>query len=209
MTTTTLQERTRIARELHDTLLQGIQGLILRMHAVALTYPPSDIERQRLDSIVIAAEQVLQETRDCILGLREPASGDLVNALNSIPLEFNKWRRQEVQISCEGTPRKLRAQVADTIRSICREALVNAARHSTGNLARVGVRYAPQWLEVAIEDNGIVRSQRPAARARARSWGLVGMVERAAKVNGKLHLAHRSRQGLKITLRIPGTAAYE
>jgi signal transduction histidine kinase len=203
-----IEERSRIARELHDTVLQSVQGLILRVHAVALSYPAAHMDRKRLDAIVADAERVLKAGKDCILALREPGSGDLICGLNALAFELDSWQMQEVRIRSSGSPRCLRHGAMDNIRAICREALVNAARHSSGTQVEICVNYTRQWLQVDIEDDGDHGGRHPLPRNAAGSWGMVGMIERAAALNGSLQIAHRAGRGLKVSLRIPAASIY-
>src|SRR6266404_2423342 len=153
-----LAERERIARELHDTLLQSFQGLLLRFHAVAKRLPEGS-ERQKLSSVIADASQAIGEGRDAIERVRPPkAEEDLAKALRDIGDEFARNSGEGptpvLQVDVHGTPRTLRPIARDEIYRIAREALHNAFQHAHAHRVEVGVRYDERQLVVSVRDDG-------------------------------------------------------
>jgi signal transduction histidine kinase len=203
-------ERERIARTLHDTFLQTVQGLVLRVDAVAATLPPDAGARRQLENVLDDASHAIGEGRDQLQELR---AGDahvledvLADAIARLKLTHGALA---VDLHVEGERRALRAPVADEIAEIAREALRNAFAHAHAARIRVTLTYARRTLAVCIADDGRGMPE-PVQRDGARSghWGLVGMRERAARIGARLDITSGPRQGTTVALTVPGTHAY-
>ncbi len=206
-----LAERERIARELHDTLLQGTQGLILRFQAVANQMAGDDARRAMIDQALERADRVMIEGRDRLLDLRasnEPTS-DLVQSLTEIGEEFGRDSGTSFEVVIAGQSRPLRPGVRDEAYRIGREALLNAFRHAEARVIDVRVSFDPHLFRLRVRDDGIgVDASMLEARTREGHWGIQGMRERAKKVGGSLEIVGTDTVGTAIELSIPAAVAY-
>jgi signal transduction histidine kinase len=206
-----MAERERIARELHDTLLQGMQALILKVHAAAYCLPDSERTRAMLEEALTRADGVLAEGRDRIQDLRIAAEthGDLHSALAAVGEELARGRATTFGGAVEGTIRALNPDVRDEAYRIGREALLNAFAHAQAKSVEMQIIYADEGLRLRIRDDGVgIDAGALADGARPGHWGLQGMRERARKVGGRIDIWSRSQAGTEIELCVPAVAAY-
>jgi signal transduction histidine kinase/ligand-binding sensor domain-containing protein len=211
-----VNERTRIARELHDTLLQGFQGLMLtfqRARDLLPTHPGSAAET--LDLALDRADRAIVEGRDAIQNLRAASAAidDLPDALTALAAEFDQRHAGEsgrvtFRLSVEGTPRHLPPLLRDDVYRIVREAVRNAYRHAAANLIEAEVTYAAREIRLRIRDDGRGIAPSHLAEGRARHWGLTSMRERAQEIGAELNLWSQVGAGTELELRIPGEIAY-
>ncbi len=204
-----LGERERIARDLHDTLLQGFQGLMLRFQAVVAMLPDDHRARVELERVLDRGDDVLTEGRDRVNALRrETLPTDLEQTLAPI-LEQVVGPRMEHALQRIGEMRLVCAPVADEIDQIVREALTNVIRHSGASRVDVILRYTGASLTVQIIDNGA--GLPPDVRDKGHRdghYGLTGMRERAVQAGGVLTISGPSGGGLDVKLVIPARIAY-
>ena len=205
-----LAERSRIARSLHDTLLQSVQALILSFHAHTGMLPKGTRERARLDGTLNLAEQLLVEGRDQILDLRTAASPDELGlALQQFGKGLSEHRAHAFQASVTGHCRRLQPRVHDEIYAIAREALFNASRYAEAGLIELELDYAPQAFTLRVRDNGRGFDEALAGDGqRPGHWGLPGMRERAASIGASLRIASAPGQGTTVEVTLPGKLAY-
>ena len=205
-----LGERERIARELHDTLLQGIQGLILRFQAVAERIPTSEPARQMIEKVLDRADEVLVEGRDRVKNLRLNAQmKTLREALTDVIKDLAVSKGIEFSVVVEGDARKLNPLVRDEAYWIGHEALVNALHHSGAKRIEVEIAYDPSHLRLRIRDDGSgIDPKIIEAGGKPGHWGMRGMRERAAKIGAHLETWSRPGAGTESELRIPGSVAY-
>jgi len=212
-----VKERTRIARELHDTLLQTFQGLLLSLQATSDGITTSPVEsKRRLDRAIDQARQAIIEGRDAVQGLRSSTtlSSDFASALNTLGAELatvgGNQNRPAFHVEAEGTPRKLKPILQDEIYRIAGEALRNAFHHANAHSVEVAVRYDDRQLTVRVRDDGQgIGPEILEAKGRAGHWGLAGMRERANKIGVQLELRSNPGAGTEVELRIPATTAYQ
>jgi signal transduction histidine kinase/ligand-binding sensor domain-containing protein len=204
-----MSERERIARELHDTLLQGFQGLILRFQAVV---PEVQNEQagKKLESVLDRADAVLLEGRQRVRNLR--SEDTTINELSSRLADFGNGLAQDstvfIRLLVEGTAQPLNPIVSDEIYSIGREALTNAFQHSKANRIEVDLTYSSDSLTLRIRDDGVGIDPQIVSGGRAGHWGLKGMRERAHAVGGKLSIWSTPGSGTEIELVLPARLAY-
>ena len=211
-----LAERTRIARELHDTLLQSFQGLLLRFQTVSNLLPSRAEEaKQKLDGAIDQAAQAITESRDAVHDLRSSAvlGGDLGVAITALAKEFANDQTlrdcPDFHVQVEGTPRELNPILRDEVYRIAAEALRNACRHSAARRIEAEIRYDENQLRLRIRDNGkgidpsVLDGDRLAGH-----WGLRGMRERAKLVGGNLDVWSKLGSGTEVEFTLPGSAAY-
>ena len=211
-----VNERTRIARELHDTLLQSFQGLLLRFQSVANVLPSDAQEaRQRLDRALDQAAAAITEGRDAVQGLRTSASetNDLANGIAAIAEELTSdvsaGNAPAIDVEIEGTTRNLNPVVRDEACRIAGEAMRNAFRHAQAGQIRVEIRYDKRQFRLQIRDDGKGIDEATVQRGHAGHFGLRGMRERAEIVGGKLEVWSKPDFGTQIELSIPSAIAYD
>jgi signal transduction histidine kinase len=211
-----VSERTRIARDLHDTLLQSLQGLLLRFHS-ALTLLPArpDDARQRLEAALDQAETAITEGRNAVQGLRASATtvNDLSNGIAAIGLQLTNEEspglRPSIEVAVDGESRDLNPVVREEAFRIAGEALRNAIKHAHAHHIVVTIHYEARQLRLVIRDDGKGIDAETMARQHVAShFGLPGMRERAAIVNAQLEVRSERGAGTEIELRVPGAIAY-
>ena len=187
-----MSERTRIARELHDTLLQSFQGLLLRFQSVLKILPERPQEaRQRLESALDQAAAAITEGRDAVQGLRSSAfeTNDLANSIIAIGKELTSDAPAPdppaIAVEVEGGPRQLNPVVRDEAYRIAGEALRNAFRHAQARRITVEIRYDKRQFRLRVRDDGKGIDEEILRRQPAGHFGLHGMRERAEIVGGQ------------------------
>jgi signal transduction histidine kinase len=206
-----LAERERIARELHDTLLQGVQGLIWRFQAVADRIPKHEPSRDLMEQALDRADQVLGERRDRVKDLRASGRGvaDLPQALAAEGEQLALVHPTQFRASVEGAPRDLHPIVREEVWLIAREALCNAFRHAGARHIEAEVSYTEAALHVKIRDDGQgISADVLNVGGRSGHFGLLGMRERAAKIRAHLTIWSKPAAGTEVDLRVPADVAY-
>jgi len=206
-----LAERERIARDLHDTLLQSVQGLILKFHAVTTHLRHDEQAYDILEKALDQADRVLAEGRDRIKHLRgtTEASAVLPAAFQRVVEETPHGGDVAFKAVVEGSVRELHPLIREESYCIGREALVNALTHSEGRHVEVEITYDPRQFRLRVRDDG--RGIDPAIIEEGRSehWGLRGMRERAQRIGAQLNLWSRAETGTEVELTVPGATAYQ
>ena len=208
-----MAERERIARELHDTLLQGFHGLVLRFQAVADRVPPDHPARRPMDDALDHADEVLVEGRDRVRALRGAAGeGDPAQALVAAAAEAAvelAGAPPRFDLTVEGRPRPLHPVVGEELQRIGEEAIRNAFRHAQAKSVVAELTYGRGQLRLDIRDDGVgLPGDVAAAGERAGHYGLTGMRERAQRIGGALSVISRAGAGTEVLLSIPGRSAY-
>jgi signal transduction histidine kinase/ligand-binding sensor domain-containing protein len=209
-----VNERTRIARELHDTLLQSFQGSVFRIQSARDLLPAHpDKAVEALDGALDRADQAIVEGRDAIENLRSSTvvSNELPESIATLAEDLTAGAdggAAMFRISIEGSPRQLHPVVRDDVHRISREALRNAFRHAQANHVEAEVTYGARELRVRIRDDGKGIDAEQLSAGRARHWGLTSMRERAAQISAQLSLWSEIGAGTEVELRIPGSVAY-
>ena len=204
-----MSERDRIARELHDTLLQGVQGMLLKLQAASGRIPARLEARAMMDATLDEAEDVLIEVRDRVGSLRAASGGDLVAAVTAISRRMDHQDGVTVSVRAEGAARAVRPLVVEEIERIVTEALFNAHRHAAASTISVEVHFLPDSLEILVRDDG--RGIEPAILekgGRAGHYGIGGMRERARRIEGTLSIRSTPGEGSEVWLTVPCDEAY-
>jgi signal transduction histidine kinase len=207
-------ERTRIARELHDTLLQSFQGVLIHFQAATNLLPGRpDVAKQRLEGVLEQAAQAVTEGRDAVQALRESAvpSEDLPHALGVLAEQLirDTGTGTAIPVHVEGRPQSLHPVVRDHVYRIASEAIRNAVRHAQAQLIQVDIHYGERRLQLRIRDDG--KGIAPSIldnRGVSGHWGLAGMRERAELIDGTLDIRSRVGAGTEIELSLPAAKAY-
>jgi signal transduction histidine kinase/ligand-binding sensor domain-containing protein len=213
-----VNERTRIARELHDTLLQNFQGLLPRLQAALNLYmqPERVTEaRKTLEAAIDTASEAITEGRDAVKGLRLSTveKNDLAVAVRTLGEELaavtDNHSSPTFEVAVEGTPRSLHPILRDEVYRLVAEALRNAFRHAQAGKIEVEIRYGEKEFRLQVRDNG--RGIDPSVLSgdgREGHYGLHGMHERAKIAGGKLRVWSELDSGTEVELSIPGLRAY-
>lgn len=208
-------ERTRIARELHDTLLQTFQGVLIHFQAGTNMLPgrPDDAKR-RLENVLEQAAQAITEGRDAVQALRSSAvpSDDLADRIGVLAGQVADEQgdaRPNVRVNVEGIARALRPIVLDDICKIAGEAMRNAMRHAHAAEMQIDIHYDARHLRLRVRDDGRgIDASLLEAKGSSGHWGLHGMRERAELIGGTLEVRSRVGSGTEIDLSIPASKAY-
>ena len=215
-----LEERTRIARELHDTLLQSFQGLMFSFQAARNLLPGRTEEAIRtLEGAIRKGDDAVAEGRDAIQNLRlGSAQGRLEDLLTAAGQELrdaedgSRDRNSHpavFQVIVEGQPQTLSPLLQDEIYRIAREVLRNAFRHACASRIEVALHYDPNLFRLRIRDDGKgIDAAVLHEGARTGHWGLPGMRERAKRIGARLVFWSESGAGTEVELTVPASVAY-
>jgi signal transduction histidine kinase/ligand-binding sensor domain-containing protein len=202
-------ERIRIARELHDTLLQGIQGLLLNFHVAAQKIAPDDESKKVLERALSTADRIIIEGRNRVSSLRSEhlTEAELIGAIENVGRDLSLGENVQFRVKRSGTAATLHTHVADEVFHIAREALTNAFRHAQATRIDVDLDYGKRFFEMSCTDNGggfdpQAQSSKPG------HWGLTGMAERAVQLGGHLHCRSEPALGTRLAVTIPSYRAY-
>ncbi|WP_020654653.1 sensor histidine kinase [Massilia niastensis] len=198
-----LLERERIARTLHDTFLQSLQGLILRLQGVAIRLAPGSEARTQLDNALDLADKVVAEGRDQVMDLRLVEAPSLDQALEEAAQLLRAGDQVQVHIHTAGQPLRLSPELHYEVYNIGREALANAFRHARASRIDIELVWEPRVLRIAVRDDGVGLDETILAHGRPGHWGLTGMRERAARIGAVLVIRNRSGGGAEVQLSLP------
>jgi signal transduction histidine kinase/ligand-binding sensor domain-containing protein len=211
-----VSERTRIARDLHDTLLQSFQGLLLRFQLVSQLFTVQPLEaKQTLDSAIDQASNAIGEARDAVQGLRSVAfdTSDLVEAITALAEELTSDtstpESPAIDVEVEGARRDLNANVRDEAYRIAGEALRNAFSHANAKRITVEIRFDQRHFQLRVSDDGKGIDEQAMRSQPTKHFGLHGMRERAELFGGKLEVWSKRGSGTQLDLSIPGAIAYD
>jgi len=203
--------RERIARELHDTLLQSVGGLMLRIQTAAERIPQDDPTRQMLEEALSQSDEVLAEGRERLLELRiiSAEANELPQALAAVGLELRQDHPADFRVVVNGDPRELDPIVREELYRIGREAIANCFQHANAERCETEINYDPSQLRVGIRDDGCgVEENILEAGRRSGRWGLPGMFARARKIGAHLEVWSRPGSGTEVEVRVPAAIAY-
>lgn len=206
-----LAERERIARTLHDTLLQSMQGLILRFHGVAKRLPKESAAQQGIEAILDQADKVMTEGRNELMNLRtRPEDGDdIAHALAKFGASLQEHFGPQFTLVVDGAMRAVDSAAWDEIYWIGREALFNAYQHAAAGHVEMEVAHGREQFALFVRDdgNGMPGDLQPDG-SRAGHWGVAGMRERALALGGTLEIWSRAGMGTELALRLPAQRVY-
>lgn len=207
-----LAERTRIAQELHDTLLQGFLSASMQVHVAADRLPPDSPVKPILTRALQLMSQVIEEGRNAVRGLRlsSSASLDLEQAFVTIQQEFEpQGKPVEFRVIAEGERRPLHPLLRDEVYRIGREALTNAFRHAHAHRIDLELKYGPHQFRLLVRDDGCGIEPDILLDGRNGHWGLSVMRERAERIGARLHVFSRASSGTEVELTVPGRVAFQ
>lgn len=206
-----LAERERIARDLHDTLLQGVASAYMQLDVANDRLPPDSPAKPLVQRVLDLMKQVSEEGRNAIRSLRSPDTdgNDLEQVLSRVPEEFASQAPADFRIIVEGKPKALHPVIRDEVCRIAREAIINAFRHANASSIEVEIEYAARTLAIIVRDNGSGIDAKVLQTGREDHWGLANMRERAEKIGAKLNVLSRPGAGTELQLSVPGKVAFE
>jgi signal transduction histidine kinase len=201
-----LAERARIARGLHDTLLQSVQGLIMFFDRQAAHLAPGSEERAKVEQTLELADQLMVEGRNYIMDLRSAGPADAL--LQSLRQYGAVLLHERFRATVDGAPRSMPPHVQDDVLSIGREALFNAARHAQATRVDLRLDYGASWFLLEVRDDGRGVGEALAAAGRPGHFGLVGMRERAASIGATCTVLSPAGGGTVVRLQMPAQLAF-
>lgn len=196
-------ERTRIARELHDTLAQGLAGISLQLESVGSMLEESpEVARMHLERARALARSSLAEARRSVWSLRTPMLPvDLADSLADVVHGLTAETTATIRFSVSGERRRLTREAEENLLRIAQEAILNATKHARASVIDVELRFEHRSVQLAIRDDGIGIRPGPAG-AEIAHFGLIGMYERASQVRGALNVRTRESGGTEVTLAV-------
>ena len=213
-----VDERLRVARDLHDTLLQSFHGLLMRFQAAHNLLPGRAADaRHVLETALDDAAEAITQARDAVQNLRSSTviTSDLSKALEAVGNELSGLQSAgtadgpSFSVEVEGTAQDLHPILRDELYGIAREALRNAFHHARARRIEVEIRYEARKLRVRVRDDGTgIDSSILRQEGRPGHWGMRGMRERAKRVGGQLEVWSERGAGTEIELTVPASAAY-
>ena len=203
--TAMLEERTRLAREIHDTLLQGFTGVALQLVAATgrVAGPPEAVAALR--DLIGLAQKTLEDARQAVWDMRAPAlaGGDFTAAVRAIAEDASVAPRSRWSARCRAVPRPLDPEVEAVVFRVEQEAIANVVRHSAAHTVRLGLSYGARAMRLSVNDDGRGFAVDPDFHAYGGHWGLLGMRERATQIRGKLSVRSVPGHGSEIVIRVP------
>jgi signal transduction histidine kinase len=205
-----LAERTRIAQDLHDTLLQGFVSASMQLHVANDHIADDSPAKPLVGRVMQLMGQVIEEGRDAVRGLRSTSGNadDLETAFTRAGQEFGNEKVKDCRVIVEGTPRELHPIIRDEAYRIGREALANAFRHSQANKIEIELEYSTKQLRILVRDDGVGIDSIVLQSGRDGHWGLEGMRERAESIGARLKVWSRANAGTEVELLIPSQVAF-
>jgi len=207
-----LEERTRIARELHDTLLQTVQGASMHLGAALFGIAEDSPLKRQMERSLQLMSRGIEEGRNAIQGLRSPgshSSEDLIVALSRIRQELQVSADIDFRVIVTGRQKRLPAQIQNEIYRIGREALVNAFNHSGAKRVELELEYSDNDLRMRVRDNGCGIDPQVLDKGLDGHWGLASMRERATRLGGLVKVLSSPTAGTEVQLCIPSSIALE
>jgi ligand-binding sensor domain-containing protein/signal transduction histidine kinase len=201
-------ERSRIARELHDTLIQGFSGITMALQALAgRLRAPS--ERATLEEIIRDAATCLRETRQSVAGLRavRGSRSGLAKAIADAAREITETKDVRLKLRLDQGLQALPAEVEYNLLRIASEAVSNSVKHSGAHTIEVALQSTPEALRLSVKDDGQGFGREEHAGPSAGHYGLIGMKERASQIGADLELETQPGHGTTVSVLVPVTAA--
>jgi len=201
-----LEERARLAREIHDTLAQGFVGISSQLDAVALTLKDhTDLAARHLELARKMARHSLTEARRAVMDLRDSAleGQELTEALSEAARQWTAGSPVRVQVDVSGNGRKLPEEMEQNLLRIAQEAVTNTVKHAHAKRVRIRLDVEPGQLSMVVTDDGAGFEQTEAFSEVGGHFGLLGMRERAERLGGELHLESQPGQGTTVEVKVP------
>jgi signal transduction histidine kinase len=203
--TAVLEERTRLAREIHDTLLQGFTGIALQLVAATgrVAGPPEAVTT--LHDLVGLARKTLEDARQAVWDMRAPAppGGDFPAMLRTSAEKLLRGTGIALECPVQGVPRPLDPEVEAVVLRVAQEAIANVVKHADARRIRLRLSYGTRGMRLSVRDDGRGFTVDPDLHAYGGHWGLLGMHERASQIRAKLAVRSVAGQGTEVILVSP------
>lgn len=205
-----LAERTRIAQELHDTLLQDVLSVSMQLHVVAENLPGDSAAREQLGHVRQIVERVVEEGRNTLRGLRTNGGTptELKEAFARLPHDLAAQGPIDYRVNVEGHPRPLHPVIRDEVYRIGRETLTDVLRHSRTVAVEIEIEYSKARLRLFVRAGGVGPDSQARGARREVSAGLSGMRERAERIGARIKVRGRGAGGTEVELSVPGDVAF-
>jgi signal transduction histidine kinase len=200
-----LDERTRLAREIHDTLLQGFTGVALKLLALTSRVPgPPEIIGDLRD-LVTLSQKTLEDARHAVWDMRAPALAgeDFPQALRATVEDRLHGTGLELEFEVEGASHPLDSETTAVVMRVAQEAIANVVKHAGAKQVKVKLGYQARGVRLSVIDDGHGFAVQPDLHAYGGHWGLLGMRERASQLRANLLIQSSPGQGTEIVLLIP------
>jgi signal transduction histidine kinase/ligand-binding sensor domain-containing protein len=197
------EERSRMAREIHDSLLQGFGGIALELHAASSRLKLTAAEQPLLDRVLSLIDRTLTQARDVVWDIRQPVLPDADMATTCEEVGERILANSGVTFEVVGSGRATSLAPDAHLESvrILEEALTNVRRHADATRVTISLEYRWREMLLSVQDNGCGFD--PATMSKSGHWGLLGMRERASRVGGTLVVASRPGSGTTLSLVVP------
>jgi PAS domain S-box-containing protein len=203
--TAVLAERTRLAREIHDTLLQGFTGVALKLLAATnrVTAPPEAAAELR--EVISLAQKTLADARRAVWDLRTPSltPGDFPAQVRAAAEDCVRGTPLALDYELSGPSRQVDPEIEAVAVRVLQESITNVVKHAAARTVRVHLAFQPRQMRLAIGDNGRGFRVDPEFQTYGGHWGLLGMRERTSQVRGRLSVHSTPGQGTEIVLQVP------
>ena len=206
-----LQERTRIAQELHDNLLQSVLGISMQIEVTDELLPADLPAKHPLQKALRLAKSAMEEGRRALNDLRtlSLSADDLVKGFSQAADGLRTEGGNDIRILVEGHPRRLYPVTGNDVLQIGRQAIANAFQHSRATRIRVLVSYSPRDLRVSVQDNGCGIDERTITHGRKGHHGIAGMRERAERIGATFTIRSSAGEGTEVDLSVPADLIYD
>jgi signal transduction histidine kinase/ligand-binding sensor domain-containing protein len=206
-----LQERTRIAQELHDSLIQDVMGISLQIELTDELLRGDPVAKQSLARALGLCKSALEAGRRALKDLRSVAlsAADIVKSFSQLSEEFAQDGGPEVDVIVEGNERALNAATGNDVLQVGRQAIANAFQHAHASRIHVLLSYGEQHLRIRIQDNGCGINEETLNVGRPGHYGIAGMQERAERLGGIISIRSRLGEGTEVDLYVPAHLIYQ
>lgn len=203
-----MEERERISRELHDTLLQSVQAMTFHFQEAVQDLPKDSPARAKLEGVLDRADAVIVEGRSRVQNLRTTRDCDIERIIAAIITDITFDSGVDIHVTTVGNPRALEPLVAEEVARIASEAIFNIWRHADASQVAIEIGHGTNFC-LRIADNGVGLAPEIADKGQKEGhFGLTGMRERARNVRGSFNLRTLPGGGTEVTLTVPGLIAY-
>jgi signal transduction histidine kinase len=200
-----LAERTRLAREIHDTLLQGFAGVALSLRAATRRLNAPAEYTKPLDDVLALAQRTIADARQAVWDLRAPAlvEGSFTSALENAARQTLAAGGLQLDWTVSGRPRALSPDVESVLLRTAQEALTNTVKHASAQRSCLALVYERRVVRLTVRDDGCGFRVDPSYRSYAGHWGLLGMRERVEQAHGTLRVMSEEGKGTEVSLAVP------
>jgi signal transduction histidine kinase len=206
-----LKERTRIAQELHDSLIQDVMGISLQIEVADELLPANLPAKQSVARALGLCKSALDAGRRALNDLRATplSAADLVKSFSELANESMRDAETKMDVIVEGRERPLKATAGNDVLQVGRQAVTNALQHANARNIHVLLSYEQQRLRVRVQDNGSGINEETLNLGRPGHYGITGMKERTERLGGSISIRSRIGEGTEVDLTIPAHLLYQ